>query len=228
MAQSLISTLFISIIPIFLIYFMSVIFMSNGTMNETFTQILLSFACGGLLGDVFFHTLPHLSEGHSHDHGHGHSHEHGHDHGHDHGHAGGHAHSVEDMLTNLIIVLGIMVFFMLEQVTQRYFSGGEGHGHSHGHVEEKDKKKGKKQDTKEEEAAKAKAIRYNSFAILSMTGDFIHNFTDGLSIGVSYVADFKMGLATTAAMFFHEIPHEVGDFAILFQNKYTLLQIVGV
>lgn len=49
-----------------------------------------------------------------------------------------------------------------------------------------------------------------------MVGDFIHNFTDGLSIGVSYVADYKMGLITTVAMFFHEIPHEVGDFAILF------------
>ena len=49
-----------------------------------------------------------------------------------------------------------------------------------------------------------------------MAGDFIHNFTDGLAIGVSYVADFKMGLVTTLAMFFHEIPHEVGDFAILF------------
>jgi len=55
-----------------------------------------------------------------------------------------------------------------------------------------------------------------------MIGDFVHNFTDGLSIGVSYVVDYKMGLVTTMAMFFHEIPHEVGDFAILFQLKYTV------
>jgi len=55
-----------------------------------------------------------------------------------------------------------------------------------------------------------------------MVGDFIHNFTDGLSIGVSYVADFKMGLITTMAMFFHEIPHEVGDFVILFRLKYSI------
>ena len=59
-----------------------------------------------------------------------------------------------------------------------------------------------------------------------MVGDFIHNFTDGLSIGVSYVADYKQGLVTTMAMLFHEIPHEVGDFAILFQLKYSLWQIV--
>lgn len=61
-----------------------------------------------------------------------------------------------------------------------------------------------------------KERRFKSFAVISIAGDFIHNFTDGLSIGVSYVADFKMGLVTTMAMFFHEIPHEVGDFAILF------------
>lgn len=71
-------------------------------------------------------------------------------------------------------------------------------------------------------------LRYKSFAVISMVGDFIHNFTDGLSIGVSYVADYKMGLVTTMAMFFHEIPHEVGDFAILFQLKYSVWQIVGL
>lgn len=61
-----------------------------------------------------------------------------------------------------------------------------------------------------------------------MLGDLVHNFTDGLSIGVSYMVDYKMGLVTTMAMFFHEIPHEVGDFAILFQLKYSLCQIVGL
>lgn len=73
-----------------------------------------------------------------------------------------------------------------------------------------------------------KETRYKSFAIVSMAGDFIHNFTDGLTIGVSYVADYRMGLATTLAMFLHEVPHEVGDFALLFQLKYSLCQIVGL
>ena len=96
--------------------------------GKRFTNVLLSFAMGGLLGDVFFHTLPHLTGdghghgGHSHgiptppvDHGHDHGHSHGHDdheHGHDSGH--GHAHNIDDMKTNLIIVFGIMAFFMLE------------------------------------------------------------------------------------------------------------------
>lgn len=61
-----------------------------------------------------------------------------------------------------------------------------------------------------------------------MVGDFIHNVTDGISIGVTFGVDLKMGLMTTAAMFFHEIPHEVGDFAILFNLKYTIWQVVGL
>lgn len=61
-----------------------------------------------------------------------------------------------------------------------------------------------------------------------MMGDFIHNFTDGLSIGVAYQANYKLGLTTTVAMFFHEIPHEVGDFALLFQLNYSLCQILAL
>jgi len=70
LAQSLISTTFISVVPIFLIYGLSSCFLKNEKSVDKVTSILLSFAMGGLLGDVFFHTLPHLSGGgHSHDHG---------------------------------------------------------------------------------------------------------------------------------------------------------------
>ena len=117
--QSLLSTLFISIVPIFLIYFINMCFLGS----KRFTNVLLSFSLGGLLGDVFFHTLPHLSgDGHGHGHSHGapappvdegHGHSHGHGHG-DAGSSGGHAHNIDDMKTNLMVVFGIMAFFMLE------------------------------------------------------------------------------------------------------------------
>lgn len=166
--------------------------------REAFVHILLSFALGGLLGDVFFHTLPHIMEGHSHG---------AHDHAHDHGHGShGHHHSEELMQTNLIIILGLVVFFLIEKAIHGWFGG---HCHNHSGDQEKE-------------------LRFKKFAVISMLGDLVHNFTDGLSIGVSYLVDFKMGLVTTMAMFFHEIPHEVGDFAILFQLKYSLCQIVGL
>lgn len=142
------------------------------------------------------------------------------------------------MQTNLLIIVGILAFFLIEKITHSYFSDGHSHSHSHDEpsksttsskgnkkVASKDKSADLKTKTAEEIETE---LRYKSFAVISMVGDFIHNFTDGLSIGVSYVADFKMGLITTMAMFFHEIPHEVGDFAILFQLKYSVWQIVGL
>jgi len=64
LAQSLLSTLFISVVPIFLIYLMNSVISDRS--RDKFVHILLSFALGGLLGDVFFHTLPHLMESSSH------------------------------------------------------------------------------------------------------------------------------------------------------------------
>jgi len=52
---------------------MNISFLQNEKTRESVTYILLSFAMGGLLGDVFFHTIPHMSAGHSHDHGQGHN-----------------------------------------------------------------------------------------------------------------------------------------------------------
>lgn len=206
-----------------MIYAMNVYLVRSEDQRKYFTNILLAFAMGGLLGDVFFHTLPHLAE-ESHDHSHAHVEI----------AQGGHApHSEEAMKLNLVIVMGIWCFFLLEKITAQFLDDGHGHSHGHAHVEsvetptapkKEDKKpKGKKVAEKVDidkllptpvDAEQEK--RFKSFAVISIVGDFIHNFTDGLSIGVSFVADFKMGMVTTMAMFFHEIPHEVGDFAILF------------
>lgn len=53
---------------------------------------------------------------------------------------------------------------------------------------------------------------------LNLFADFLHNFTDGLAIGSTYLLGPKVGAITTMTIFFHEIPHEIGDYAILIQN----------
>ena len=55
-------------------------------------------------------------------------------------------------------------------------------------------------------------------AYLNLAADFAHNFTDGLAIGASYIAGRGIGIITTVTILLHEVPHEVGDFAILVQS----------
>jgi zinc and cadmium transporter len=58
-------------------------------------------------------------------------------------------------------------------------------------------------------------------AFMNMVGDGVHHFIDGLLIGGSYIAAIPVGVATTIAVFFHEIPQKMGDFGILLHAGYS-------
>lgn len=58
-------------------------------------------------------------------------------------------------------------------------------------------------------------------AYMNLIGDFFHNFIDGLVIGASYLVSIPVGIATTMAVVFHEIPQEVGDFGVLLHAGYS-------
>ena len=51
--------------------------------------------------------------------------------------------------------------------------------------------------------------------VLVIIGDSIHNALDGVLIAAAFLTSFPLGLVTTFAVAAHEIPHRVGDFAIL-------------
>ena len=55
---------------------------------------------------------------------------------------------------------------------------------------------------------------------LIVVGDAIHNFVDGILIAAAFLTDINLGIITSLAVAAHEIPQEVGDFAILLQSGY--------
>ncbi|GAB6021909.1 hypothetical protein CHUAL_006072 [Chamberlinius hualienensis] len=242
-SQALTATLIISLAPCFILLFIP---LTNAREGQPLLKILLSFASGGLLGDAFLHLIPHALmekksnevEAHGHEHGHGHSHSHGHSHEGLHGH---------DLSVGLCVLLGIVAFLIVEKFV-RIIKGEDedGHNHSHSPKKQTEKKKDKVKDGKKDEHKDEKSggqkektdvckkdgegdIKVAGY--LNLAADFTHNFTDGLAIGASFLAGQNIGIITTGAVLLHEIPHEIGDFAILVQSgcskrKAMLLQLL--
>jgi zinc and cadmium transporter len=57
--------------------------------------------------------------------------------------------------------------------------------------------------------------------MMIMVGDTFHNFVDGVIIAAAFITDVRLGTVTAVAIIAHEIPQEVGDFAILLHSGYT-------
>jgi len=226
------ATILISIAPYIILFFVPV---TNAKEHEPYLKVLLAFASGGLLGDAFLHLIPHALSPHtSGDDAHSHAHSHGGEGGHGHGH---------DMSIGLAVLGGIIAFLVVEKFV-RIFKGGHSHSHTptgKASIDEAKKKKDddfkaddeekeEKEEKKDEIAVKDEGdIKVSGY--LNLAADFTHNVTDGLAIGASFLAGRNIGIVTTITIFLHEIPHEIGDFAILLQSgcsrqKAMKLQLV--
>lgn len=89
---------------------------------------------------------------------------------------------------------------------------GHGHGHSHGGNCHSD------QEMKDAGIA--------SIAWMVIMGDGMHNFSDGLAIGAAFSANITGGISTSVAVFCHELPHELGDFAVLLKAGMSVKQAI--
>lgn len=204
--------------------------LDNSNEKRPRLKVLLAFASGGLLGDAFLHLIPHATNPHhSHDGGHSHDHAHEHSHGdtHEHDHS-------KDIVIGLWVLLGIIAFLTVEKLVRLIKQdGGVGHGHSHGKTRDKpqEKKTNDKKPAKKSEMVEKTKENVEVSGYLNLAADFAHNFTDGLAIGASFLAGNSIGTITTITILLHEVPHEIGDFAILIKSgcsrrKAMLLQLV--
>ncbi|KAJ9600976.1 hypothetical protein L9F63_000871, partial [Diploptera punctata] len=187
-------------------------------------QFLVALAVGTMSGDALLHLLPHALISHSSE--------------------GGHDHFVP-VLRASVTFLAIGVFFILEAILHNInnnkstkkseseirsqaninerkplksnddpemtycefeigmTSKNVSHQHSHQHVSQKGETVG-------------------SVAWMVIMGDGLHNLTDGLAIGAAFSGDVVAGFATAVAVLCHELPHELGDFAVLLQAGMSI------
>jgi len=102
--------------------------------------------------------------------------------------------------------------------------------------EESDNKSKDKKDISEAKQEKKEVKKIESIVeetseikvagVLNLFADGFHNFTDGLAIGASFAAGESVGLVTMMTILFHEIPHEIGDYAILIQSGFHPMKAI--
>ncbi|KAE8849321.1 hypothetical protein HRS9122_03337 [Pyrenophora teres f. teres] len=225
--NSLLATLYISGPPNFLLA------LCPPNIDPSSLSVMVAFAVGGLLGDTLFHLLPEIFLG-----------EDEHD-------------SVKfvmvepnkNLLLGVAIMVGFITFVAMDKGLRIATGGQGGHDHSHGHSHEKVEATAKAtgsdtKDSKDTLRARKSGANATSATVdaptekeinasvklggyLNLIADFTHNITDGLALSSSFYASPTIGATTTVAVFFHEIPHEVGDFALLIQSGFSKRAAMG-
>lgn len=96
-----------------------------------------------------------------------------------------------------VLLFGLVFFFLLDKAELWH------HGHEH-HQSDR---------THEHHHDHDERLRSGAWAVL--TGDSVHCFGDGILIASAFVADMRLGLVAALAVLAHEVPHHIGDLAVL-------------
>jgi zinc and cadmium transporter len=102
-------------------------------------------------------------------------------------------------------LLGGLIFFFLLDKAELWH-----HGHEHHHAHHHDHHDHHNHDVHEHRHG-------GSWTIL--TGDSVHCFGDGVLIASAFVADMRLGVVAALAVLMHEVPHHMGDLAVLRQSS---------
>ncbi|CRL08732.1 CLUMA_CG021368, isoform A [Clunio marinus] len=92
-------------------------------------------------------------------------------------------------------------------ILREHQSNHHGHSHTHGHVH-------------------SPPGTLSAVVWMVIMGDGLHNFTDGMAIGAAFSNNIAGGISTAVAVFCHELPHELGDFAVLLKAGMSAKQAV--
>jgi zinc and cadmium transporter len=111
--------------------------------------------------------------------------------------------SAQALFTTLLVA--VVFFFLLDKAElwhhghEHHHESAEGeHGHSHGPP-----------DAHHRHSPR----RSGGWAVL--TGDSVHCFGDGVLIASAFIADLRLGFVAALAVLAHEVPHHIGDLAVL-------------
>lgn len=106
-------------------------------------------------------------------------------------------------MTATLILTGIVVFFVIEKfIHWRHCHVLPGGHHEHSHPHEK------------------------PFVLTNLMGDLIHNMIDGMIIASAFIVSIPLGIATSLAIFIHEIPHELGNCAVLLHGGMKISKAI--
>ncbi|XP_071441825.1 zinc transporter ZIP13 homolog [Hetaerina americana] len=182
-------------------------------------RVMLSFAVGGLLGDVFLHLLPEawgsLPSSTA-------------------GHAFSSRGNGQHIRTGAWVILGMLVFIIVEKFCPE---------RKEENILEESSGKTKEEmantlnnnihETRENgdlsvfSKEKRNAMSGNHSppkkvaGYLNLVANSIDNFTHGLAVGGGFSLSLRVGAFTTFAILVHEVPHEIGDFAILLRSGFS-------